>query len=248
MVAENVFYLSMAFCLGYGVLKYKVKTGYSRKVYHFVLIFMYQANAYWFDVTSDFQISYMFLTMGLQFVLYTLPTIRNPRCWCCRVMFAQFDRPEDRPNTMHWIFFQFWSATLIYVIGFNIVKEIGDYDLLAACGWISTISHGLGDGLAEPVGIRYGKHPYKVTACCASKDQQYTRSLEGSATVFAFTFASVFTMIGSVSLAQFLTLLFVMPVAQTLIEAKSPHTMDAPFLMFGGLFGSYLLCELVAML
>ena len=107
---------------------------------------MYQANAYWFDITNSFQVSFLFLTMGFQKVLYTLPTIRNPRCWCCRVMFAQFDRPEDRPNTLHWIFFQFWTATFIYLIGFSIIKEVGDYDLLASCGWISTISHGLGDG------------------------------------------------------------------------------------------------------
>lgn len=96
-------------------------------------------------------------------------------------------------------------------------------------GLIPIIVIGLGDGLAEPVGIFYGKHKYKTTAIFSQKS--FTRSYEGSACVFSFTMlACCIAYPAYDNASQFIFMLLVLPVAETLAEAKAPHTFDGPFM------------------
>lgn len=94
--------------------------------------------------------------------------------------------------------------------------------------------NGIGDGLAEPVGVRFGKHFYRTRALFSKRE--YTRSLEGSACVFV---TSIFVVWGNdfpLTELQFAAAIFAIPVLMTLAEAFSPHTWDSPVMyLVGGL-------------
>ena len=98
--------------------------------------------------------------------------------------------------------------------------------------YISVLVAGIGDGLAEPVGVRFGRHTYRTRALFTKR--MYTRSLEGSACVLASGFLAVFLLRGQLDPAQFAIALGVIPLAMTLAEAWSPHTWDGPFLYLVG--------------
>merc|ERR1719428_2268088 len=85
---------------------------------------------------------------------------------------------------------------------------------------------GLGDGLAEPIGKRFGKHKYQVYALFTQ--QRFTRSYEGSANVFFWTLVGVLIAIPELNIAQIIFLVVLLPPAMTFTEAKSPHTCDGP--------------------
>jgi dolichol kinase len=91
---------------------------------------------------------------------------------------------------------------------------------------------GIGDGLAEPVGVRFGRHTYRTRALFT--DRTYTRSLEGSACVLASGFLAVFLLRSQLDPTQLVLALAIIPLAMTLAEAWSPHTWDGPFLYLVG--------------
>ncbi|KAJ0407215.1 hypothetical protein P43SY_007990 [Pythium insidiosum] len=89
---------------------------------------------------------------------------------------------------------------------------------------------GIGDGLAEPVGIAWGKHKYKTRGCFSKN--KYTRSWEGSACVFLS--GMIFPALQYADFANFTQVLLAMLVlAPTMAyaEATAPHTMDTPVLL-----------------
>ena len=99
---------------------------------------------------------------------------------------------------------------------------------------IIILINAVGDGLAEPIGITWGKHKYKVKALFTTK--LYERSLQGSACVFGVGVAALIIYHNSFSTFQFTTALFFVPLVATVSEAKSPHTWDSPFIfLFTGL-------------
>ena len=100
--------------------------------------------------------------------------------------------------------------------------------LFAIVVFVSTF----GDGLAEPVGVKYGKHKYKTRALFTNRT--YHRTLEGSACVFFSAVASIISIGNNLPTSQYIFLLLVMPLAMAVTEAKSPHTWDNPFLLLVG--------------
>jgi dolichol kinase len=96
----------------------------------------------------------------------------------------------------------------------------------------------IGDGLAEPVGVRFGRYKYRVSALFT--DKKYYRTLEGSACVFITSLVIVGLYQAAFTAPQFVAAMIVMPVVMTLVEAFSPHTWDSPSLFLAGylvLFG-----------
>ncbi|MFX1260017.1 MAG: hypothetical protein ACFFAN_19380, partial [Promethearchaeota archaeon] len=139
-------------------------------------------------------------------------------------MFLCFDRPEDRPHTLFWLWTQIGTIYLILIpmyIYFNAIEKV---ELL----FIPMLINGFGDGLAEPIGIRFGKHKYKTYALFSKK--KYVRSLEGSACVFIASLISTMICFPFFSSVQFIVALIAIPIIMTLAEAFSPHTWDNPFL------------------
>ena len=98
--------------------------------------------------------------------------------------------------------------------------------------YIVVLVAALGDGLAEPVGVRFGKHEYSTSALFTS--EKYVRTIEGSLCVFISAVLAIALMNESLNGVQIVLSLLLIPIAMTLAEAWSPHTCDGPFLYLVG--------------
>jgi len=139
-------------------------------------------------------------------------------------MFAAFDRPEDRPHTLRWLFTQYLATYLVALPLWLLFKRQGHTEAIP----IIILINAIGDGLAEPIGVTWGKHKYRVKALF-TKDT-FTRSYEGSVCVFVVAIIAIIVYRNSFSQAQFIMALATVPIVSTLAEAKSPHTWDSPFI------------------
>jgi dolichol kinase len=165
----------------------------------------------------------------LIWVLSFLEPIRN-RIPFLKTCFASIDRPEDRPFTIIWL-------STAFVVGYWVLLAMMEWlsiynaaHLIFITVFISTF----GDGLAEPIGIRFGRHKYQTHALFTKK--KYVRSIEGSACVALSAIAGIIAMYDYFTPSQLCAMLLLMPICMTLTEAKSPHTWDNPFLhLVGGL-------------
>ena len=107
---------------------------------------------------------------------------------------------------------------------------------------ITAIVASIGDGLAEPIGVRFGKHKYNVKALFSEKI--YSRSIEGSLCVFLTGVFSVIFMHDNLNSLEFFFALIIIPLALTLTEAFSPHTWDGPFIVLAGGASTVVVIEL----
>ena len=227
------------------VLKKGVKTNYTRKINHFSLLFI----PFLLDMIripngpsngngNDLIMSTIALLSGLFFLLFFIKPIRE-RVNVFNIAFLSVDRPEDRPYTLLWITTQ-TAANFFVVIPLSAyLMMINKMELI----FIVMIINGIGDGLAEPVGIRFGKHKYKTYALFTKK--KYERSLEGSACVFITAIITIIVFISSFSPNQFIIALITIPILMTLAEAFAPHSWDNPFLFLIGEILLFLILQFV---
>ena len=135
------------------------------------------------------------------------------------------DRPGDRPHTLRWLFTQYIACIVVVAIFSVILSDYGYMELIVLIVPLALI----GDGLAEPIGVRVGKHKYRAYALFSKK--KYHRTLEGSAAVLI---ASVFVLLffqGHFTTPEFIVALIIVPLTITVAEAIAPHTWDQPFLL-----------------
>jgi len=146
------------------------------------------------------------------------------------LMFNSLDRPEDRPHTLKWIILGNLLPGLILSLLFCQLFETMGFGEFAL---VIILIIGIGDGLAEPVGIYLGKHKYRIPGWFSSRS--YIRSIEGSACVFLTSIAiiSLFHQYFH-SLRELIAALLVVPVTMTIVEATAPHSMDTPAMMLLG--------------
>jgi len=81
-----------------------------------------------------------------------------------QTMFTSFDRPEDRPHTLLWLSSQIVAGYAVLIPMAAVFGRYGMSELV----FIPVVIHGVGDGLAEPVGIRFGRHQYSTRMSCPS--------------------------------------------------------------------------------
>lgn len=218
-----MFIIIVGFIVSYLVKEGKLKVNYSRKIAHFSHIL---STLFINGVFLDYNIQY-FVASGtislFQILLFTEP-IRS-RIALLDFFFLSYDRPEDRPHTVRLAFTQLLAMNVVLIAMALIYLRAGiPLDLLAIPMFVTAF----GDGLAEPVGVRFGRNKYEVMALFT--DRVYTRSYEGSAMVTLSTIFSLVVFRSLFSLNQLIMLLMVMPFLMTLTEAKAPHTWDNPFL------------------
>ncbi len=209
------------------VIHKNVKVNYTRKINHFTLFFIpvYLNRGYAYDEAYGLFILGAALAT-LKFIFYIEP-IRE-RVSFINVMFHSFDRPEDRPHTLLWIATQTAVGHIVLISMGVFFAQRGLLHLIL----IPILIYGIGDGLAEPVGVRFGKHKYRVYALFSEK--KYYRTLEGSACVFAVSLIIIATQFTHFTPLQFIVALAVIPLLMTLTEAFSPHTWDSPFMFLFG--------------
>ncbi len=152
--------------------------------------------------------------------------------------FAAIDRPEDRPYTLLWLSTQVLATYIVLII---MLAWLASYEMTVLI-YITVLIAGIGDGLAEPVGVRFGKRKYQVKALFTEK--KYTRSIEGSFCVFLSGILAVALLQEHLEFNQFILALLIIPITMTLAEAFSPHTWDGPFLYLTGGLSTVAVIEL----
>ncbi len=99
-----------------------------------------------------------------------------------RTMFAGYARESDVPHEA----FHVWFSWLVSIIGLVIIDQaFHDMTVTRTAGLVL----GLADGVAEPVGVRWGRRKYRVPSLTGGAEMY--RSVEGSAAVFFTTFLVV---------------------------------------------------------
>ncbi|KAL4147445.1 hypothetical protein PRNP1_011201 [Phytophthora ramorum] len=201
----------------------KFKVNYTRKLQHFAAYMVPLVIKS--DYSGPIALAWGDLFTMLGFLVLIKPIREHSKFFM--LQFNSLDRPEDRPNTLKWIIVGNIAPGMFILMFFKWL-----FAAQGALTFILVFITGIGDGLAEPVGITWGKHKYK-TRSCFSKNK-YTRSWEGSACVFVS--GLVFPALQYAAFDNFwqvlLSMLILAP-TMAYAEATAPHTMDTPVLMIG---------------
>jgi phytol kinase len=233
-----LFYFVLCKGLGLLVLNRGVRVNYTRKVGHFAMFLLPSLFFALFNIQSTHE--RLLLSMVSTAILFlAMCGWSRRRSLTAQHMFASIDRPEDSPHTLSWLVSQTVAGLFVLWVTQYCWLALGvPVELI----YITILATTFGDGLAEPVGVRFGKHEYVVKGFFV--DKKFKRTLEGSATVFVMSMVFCVAFEQYFSAGQFFLLCAVFPLALTLTEAKSPHTWDTPFLFLVGnaiVTGVYLL-------
>jgi dolichol kinase len=222
-LSEFIFVHVIAFAGGLLVTYAGWKVNYTRKINHFFVFFTPYLLKPFFPFTETEYTQIWLAVVGIStLAIYAKPVRNNVKL--VGLMFAAFDRPEDRPHTLRWLFTQYLATYLVALPLWILFKRLGHTEAIP----IIILINAIGDGLAEPVGVTWGRHKYKVRALFT--DATYTRSLQGSACVFATGIIAMVVYRQGFSELQFWVGLASVPLVATVAEAKSPHTWDSPFI------------------
>ena len=206
-------FFAWAFCCLFlaGVLKqrYAFKTGYSRKVFHF-LIFMSSAG-----IQAFFGLKTLCLFGGATSGVIFYALLRGDG----HILYEAMAREKDAPHRSYYIIAPY-TATLLGGIFSNVF-----FGHAALVGYLVT---GLGDAIGEPVGSRFGKHRYRAPSFFAKVPS--TRSYEGSLAVFLVSLLAgviAFTVSPALEAGKFQCFFFLgLAGSAALVEALSPHGWD----------------------
>lgn len=240
-LANQVIKISILFLIQYGngLLVYNkgIRVNYTRKINHFALFFipMYMDRIFAYEQSPNLYITGCIIAI-FTLVIYIKP-IRD-RIPVIATMFLSFDRPEDRPNTLLWLSTQIVAGYLVIIPMIILFLQNGLLGILL----IPILINGIGDGLAEPVGVRFGKYKYKTYALFTKK--KYVRSIEGSACVFITSLIVVAAYHTHFTQIQFIIALVSIPIVMTLAEAFAPHTWDTPFFFLVGYLSLFFIATL----
>jgi len=233
-----LFYFMLCKGLGLLVINRGVRVNYTRKVGHFAMFMLPSLFFALFNI-QDTHERLLLSALSTAILFFAMCGWSRRRSLTAQHMFASIDRPEDAPNTLSWLVSQTVAGLLVLWVTQYIWLALGvPLELL----YITILATTFGDGLAEPVGIRFGKHEYTTKGFFV--DKTFKRTLEGSATVFVMSMLFCVLFKDYFAGHQFVLLCAVFPLALTLTEAKSPHTWDTPFLFMVGnaiVTGVYLL-------
>ena len=145
--------------------------------------------------------------------------------------YLSWDRLEDRPYSMRYDQVEDLFRFAIYL---PFMMLFGKASIIVL---IPNLVNQFGDGLAEPIGIRFGAHKYRSRAIWYDGkfwSGNFTRSWEGSAAVFGVTFLVMALFHSEFTPLQLVIGLIIMPPLMTLAEAISPHTGDGPAIALVG--------------
>ena len=192
-----------------GKLKQRgVRTGYTRKVFHF-LIFSTVSVLQWRLGTPS-----VCLFGGLCSVVVFFAVWQGPG----HMLYEALAREKDEPHRTFYILVPYFT-TLAGGLASTML-----FGPLALAGYLVT---GLGDAIGEPVGTRFGRHFYRVPSRASVPAM---RSLEGSSAVFLM---SALALVLAAAASPHMVLahlgpwkLVAMAAASTLAEAVSPHGWD----------------------
>ena len=188
--------------------RYSLRTGYSRKTFHFLIFFSAMATHLAWGP------KWVCLFGGMTSLVIFYAVSRGSG----NVLYEAMAREKDAPHRTHYIVVPYF-ATLIGGLASNIL-----FGPAATAGYLVA---GWGDAVGEPVGVRFGRHTYRVPA---RRGVTCTRSYEGSTAVFAVSMVAVCAAVAATpELAYSWRAVYAVPIIAlvcALAEAVSPHGWD----------------------
>ncbi len=209
------------------VLRCNVLVNYTRKINHFAIFFLPILLWLLFDYE---QTDGTRIISSLILLVALIPLVRpvRRRVGFFATCFRSIDRPEDRPKTIVWLMTQVVAGYLVVLPVMFLLDQFAAADLIM----IPVLTNAIGDGLAEPVGVRFGRHPYTTRAVFSTA--RYTRTVEGSACVYLTAVIVVLAHAAWFTPLQLAAALLLVPPVMTIAEARAPHTWDTPYLFLAG--------------
>jgi phytol kinase len=196
------------FLSGYLKKSRGLKTGYTRKIFHFLIF----TSATAIQVVWGLRTLCLFGTATSAVIFYAI------LCGDGHLLYEAIARENDAPHRTYYIIAPY-LATLVGGVTSNVL-----FDNAALVGYLVT---GLGDAVGEPVGTRFGKHPYRVPSFGGISS---TRSYEGSAAVFLVSLLAIVAAFGVSPELRFgrqhVFLFPILALLATVLEAISPHGWD----------------------
>jgi dolichol kinase len=239
IIAQNILLAMVFFVCGYSVIFHNLNEAYSRKICHvFAYALPVSLHILWTQRESEGQSELpdsieLTWTCWFQFIpfLALIKPVRR-KSSTMMVIFRAIDRIKDRPYTLTWMTTQLLGnyAAILFLHLYLASQEDKRRVKLAILPMCINV---FGDGLAEPVGLRWGKNKYTTSALwykgsfCSGN---FERSYEGSACVYFVTLLSLIPFYSLFTATQFAFNMIFLPPAMTLCEAWAPHTWDNPFL------------------
>lgn len=207
---------------------YNIKINYTRKIGHFSMFIFPGAIYFVFNISNPTD-KIIIASLSSVFFFVSLISFFRDKLKYLSLSFRAIDRPEDRPYTLVWIFSQTFVGFVVLAL-FSLLWN--KWNIPQELMYMTILTTTLGDGLAEPVGVRFGKHKYAVKGFFI--DKTFYRSFEGSLVVYFFALILALFFIQNFHGVGWAMMVILFPLAMTLTEAKSPHTWDTPFLFFVG--------------
>ena len=192
---------------GYLKFRFNLKTGYSRKIFHFLVF----TTAGIIGITGGFEAVQVFGTAIGIIVGYAV--LRGYKS----KLFHAVARPGDKPYERFYVIIPF----IMTALG-GIVSSIA-FGKYAVIGYITT---GWGDAVGEPAGTRWGRHKYRIPTFTGIRAY---RSIEGSIAVFIASLAGclLISFIGfhlPVTAVLYISLLTALTTMA--VEALTFHSID----------------------
>lgn len=195
-----------SFLAGYLKLKKGVKTNYTRKVFH-VINFTYAAIIFLIGGTVAVLIFGAF-GIGAMVVCMILPE--------GHILLEGLAREQDEPHRKLYIILPFIATAIAGIL---------DNQFFTRFAVVGYLVSGWGDAAGEPVGVRWGKHRFKVPSLFGV---ECTRSIEGSVGVFVCSLigAMIALHIAAVPAPLSIPIALFAAGGGTMVEAYSSHGLD----------------------
>jgi phytol kinase len=200
--------LGTGYLSGWLKLRRGVRTGHTRKLFHVVVFLGAAALRVAFGVEG---VNLLGGIASLQ-VIYAL--LRGEGS----VLYEGLARESDRPHRSLYV------VLPLIATGLGGIASSYLFGHFAVAGFVVT---GLADAVAEPVGLRWGRHRYRAPGLGLGVSSE--RSIEGSAAVFAASFVSVLAALPlalGIDLAATVPIALAVAAASTAVEAVSHHGLD----------------------
>jgi len=181
-----------------------VPIGYTRKIFHLVVF----SSAAGVHVLGGLAVTNAF---GAAIALRVLIGVHRGKG---DPLFRVLARPSDHPRERLLIIVPLLTTAVAGLLAALVAGPVAAVGYLVA-GW--------GDAVGEPVGVRFGRHRYRVPSIGGL---EATRSLEGSAAVLMASAAACAVALGGLGAAAPPLLIACVAVGSTLVEAASPHGTD----------------------
>jgi len=166
----GVYAYAALFFAGWLKTRRSVRTGYTRKIFHFLIF----TTASLIQAFLGLRLLCLFGTATSAVIAYAL--LRGEG----HLLYEAMAREKDAPHRTYFIITPY-LATLFGGILSNVL-----FGEAALAGYLVT---GFGDAIGEPVGTRFGRHPYRVPSLFATVAS--TRTLEGSTAVCLVSFLAL---------------------------------------------------------